>query len=230
MRTSSLRQCQSSRTSFLSAAFTSPAPLVFQDLYIIASVLDMDIALWSLVRPPRCEEHPLLTTSAPSDDEWESLSAIDRSEPLYNILEEDLTEIDDALGPMRSPDVVETHVVDGHEVALSLWRVPWSHPVRDLLCVGVQPAPGWRAPDSRGGRLAVEHQLSEAPDALRSFMLGNIMPGVDADGHSINKLGLGLERLQFCESAFVVGSLVTCVGEIDRDREGVLFISPWRPP
>ena len=74
------------------------------------------------------EEHPLLTTSAPSDDEWESLSAFDRSEPLYNILEEDLTEIDDALGPMRSPDVVETHVVDGHEVALSLWRVPWSHP------------------------------------------------------------------------------------------------------
>ena len=57
------------------------------------------------------------------------------------------------------------------------------------------------------------------------------MPGVDADGHSINNLGLGLEeRLQFCESALVVGSLVTCVGEIDRDREGVLFISPWRPP
>ena len=52
----------------------------------------------------------------------------DRSEPLYNILEEDLTEIDDALGPMRSPDVVETPVVDGREVALSLWRVPWSHP------------------------------------------------------------------------------------------------------
>ena len=63
-----------------------------------------------------------------SDDEWESLSAFDRSEPLCNILEEDLTENDDALGPMRSPDVVETHVVDGHEVALSLWRVPWSHP------------------------------------------------------------------------------------------------------
>ena len=101
--------------------------------------------------------------------------------------------------------------------------------VRDLLCVGVQPAPGWRAPASRGGRLAVEHQLSEAPDALRSFMLGNIMPGVDTDGHSINNLGLGLERLQFCESALVVGSLVTCVGEIVRDREGVLFISPWRP-
>ena len=101
--------------------------------------------------------------------------------------------------------------------------------VRDLLCVGVQPAPGWRAPASRGGRLAVEHQLSEAPDALRSFLRGNIMPGVDADGHSINNLGLRLERLQFCESALVVGSLVTRVGEIDRDREGVLFISSWRP-
>ena len=50
VRTSSLRQCQSSRTSFLSAAFTSPAPLVFQDLYIIASVLAMDVApcgVWS---------------------------------------------------------------------------------------------------------------------------------------------------------------------------------------
>ena len=77
---------------------------------------------------------------------------------------------------------------------------------------------------------AVEHQLSEAPVALRSFMLGNVMPGVDADGHSIINLGLGLERLQFCESALVVGSLVTCVGEIDRDRQGVLFISLWRPP
>ena len=35
--------------------------------------------------------------------------------------------------------------------------------------------------DVIGGRLAVEHQLSEAPVALRSFMLGNITPGVDAD-------------------------------------------------
>ena len=95
--------------------------------------------------------------------------------------------------------------------------------VRDLLCV-VQPAPGWRAPASRGGRLAVEHQLSEAPDALMQF---HAQEHVDADGHSINNLGLGLERLQFCESALVVGSLVTCVGEIDRVREGVLFISPW---
>ena len=48
--------------------------------------------------------------------------------------------------------------------------------------------------DVIGGRLAVEHQLSEAPDALRSFMLGNIMPGVDANGHSINYLGLGWRR------------------------------------
>ena len=59
-------------------------------------------------------------------------------------------------------------------------------------------------------------------------MLGNIMLGVDADGHSINNLALVWKR--GCESALVVGSLVTCVGETDRDREGVLFISPWRPP
>ena len=51
----------------------------------------------SVVRPHRrenelvSEDHPLLTTSAPSDDEWESLSAFDRSEPLCNILEENLT-------------------------------------------------------------------------------------------------------------------------------------------
>ena len=121
-----------------------------------------------------------------------------------------------------------------------LGRTHYAISVRDLLCVGVQPAPGWRESASRGvpiktkefrlelepgvlvsvlsqdvtlfdvigGRLAVEHQLSEAPDALRSFMLGNIMPGVGANGHSINYLGLGLEeRLQFCESALVVGSL-----------------------
>ena len=117
----------------------------------------------SVVRPHRrenelvSEDHPLLTTSAPSDDEWESLSAFDRSEPLCNILEKKLTEIDDALGPMRSPDVVEhmpsTGVRSRCRYGGFLRRTHDVMSVRDLLCVGVQPAPGWRAPASRGGRL-----------------------------------------------------------------------------
>ena len=82
---------------------------------------------------------------------------------------------------MRSPDVVEhmssTGVRSRCRCGGFLGRTHDAMSVRDLLCVGVQPAPGWRAPASRGGRLAVEHQLSEAPDALRSFILGNIMPG-----------------------------------------------------
>ena len=99
------------------------------------------------------EDHPLLTTSAPSDDEWESLSAFDRSEPLCNILEEDLTEIDDALGPMRSPDVMEhmssTGVRSRCRCGGFLGRTHDAMSVRDLLCVGIQPAPGWRAPASQ---------------------------------------------------------------------------------
>ena len=120
--------------------------------------------------------------------------------PLYNILEEDLTEIDDALGRCGRrtswKHMSSTGVRSRCRCGGFLGRTHDAMSVRELLCVGVQPAPGWRAPASRGGRLAVEHQLSEAPDALRSFMLGNIMPGVNADGHSINNLGLGLERLQ----------------------------------
>jgi hypothetical protein len=86
--------------------------------------------------------------------------------------------------------------------------------------------------DMDAGRYACELALGDAPDSWRGFMLANLTPGVDgAKGQPMNHIDLGAKGpLNFRECAMVVGSRVTCVGEVVREHNGKLRLCPWSPP
>merc|ERR1740138_454808 len=54
--------------------------------------------------------------------------------------------------------------------------------------------------------------------------------GKDGTSHATSHMDVNAQgQLEFCECALVTGSVVTCVGEITRDRNGGLSLYPWRP-
>jgi hypothetical protein len=97
----------------------------------------------------------------------------------------------------------------------------------DVNCQDVFPF------DMESGRYACELSLREAPDAWRGFTLGNLVPNVEAcgaAGQSMNRVDLGAKGpLSFRECALVLGSRVTCVGEVVREHNGKLRLCPWSP-
>jgi len=88
--------------------------------------------------------------------------------------------------------------------------------------------------DMEAGRYASELAFGDAPDTWRSFMLANLTPGVEgagAKGQSMNRVDLGAKGpLNFRECGLVVGSRVTCIGEVVREHNGKLRLCPWSPP
>merc|ERR1719464_2088263 len=60
----------------------------------------------------------------------------------------------------------------------------------------------------------------------------NTAPTSIAGGHTMGQQAdLGtMGALEFRECALLVGSRVTCVGEVVRDHSGNLSMCPWRPP
>merc|ERR1712232_803340 len=87
--------------------------------------------------------------------------------------------------------------------------------------------------DMASGRVASEQPFDEAPDAWRSFTLAHLMPRQDsASGCMAHADGgiVGQGPLEFNECSLAIGSTVTCIGEITRDRTGGLHLYPWRPP
>lgn len=88
--------------------------------------------------------------------------------------------------------------------------------------------------DMEAGRYASEVAFGESPDSWRGFMLENLTPGsagCGAKGQSMDRVDLGAKGpLNFRECALVVGSRVTCIGEVVREHNGKLRLSPWSPP
>lgn len=87
--------------------------------------------------------------------------------------------------------------------------------------------------DMASGRLASERPLDEAPDAWRAFTLAHLTPRQDAANCYMARVDAGeggQGPIEFCECALPIGSLVTCIGEVARDRNGGLHLYPWRPP
>jgi len=87
--------------------------------------------------------------------------------------------------------------------------------------------------DMVSGRFACERTFADADDACKGFVLAH--PSSDRDTSSQNMshadVGtLGQGAIEFRECALLVGSMVTCVGELVRDGHGGLGLVPWRPP
>jgi len=80
------------------------------------------------------------------------------------------------------------------------------------------------------GRFCKEASFSDVPEPWRGFALAHLIHGVDASCNAMSCVDLGAQgALEFCESALLHGSRVTCVGEVVRDRNGELSLCPWRP-
>ncbi|CAK9085751.1 Uncharacterized protein SCF082_LOCUS40606 [Durusdinium trenchii] len=80
------------------------------------------------------------------------------------------------------------------------------------------------------GRFYKEAAFSEVPEPWRGFALAHLIHGIDASCNAMSCVDLGTQgTLEFCESALLHGSRVTCVGEVVRDRNGDLSLCPWRP-
>jgi hypothetical protein len=95
--------------------------------------------------------------------------------------------------------------------------------------------------DMDGGRYACELSFENAPDSWRGFVLAHLTPGVEggsthqvvgsATSKSLNAVDLAAHGpLDFKECALVIGTRVTCVGEVVRERNGRLCLRPWTPP
>jgi len=88
--------------------------------------------------------------------------------------------------------------------------------------------------DMEAGRYACESPFMDSPDTWRSFVVANLTPGVEgsgAKGQSMNRVDFGAKGpLNFRECALVVGSRVTCIGEVVREHNGKLRLCPWSPP
>ncbi|CAE8599749.1 unnamed protein product, partial [Polarella glacialis] len=76
-----------------------------------------------------------------------------------------------------------------------------------------------------------EEIFSVAPKGWCGFVLEHMLPSPDASAHFKNCLDLGSDgvALEFRECALLAGSMVTCVGQVTRDRNGALRLLPWKP-
>jgi len=82
-----------------------------------------------------------------------------------------------------------------------------------------------------GGHVSCEQPFSEASDSRVDFVLSHLTPGPEMSGGMLNRASAGIDgTLEFKESALLIGSYVTAVGELCRDKDGSLQLYPWRPP
>eukprot|EP00928_Gymnodinium_smaydae_P091564 TRINITY_DN75286_c0_g1_i1.p1 TRINITY_DN75286_c0_g1~~TRINITY_DN75286_c0_g1_i1.p1 ORF type:complete len:489 (+),score=80.58 TRINITY_DN75286_c0_g1_i1:90-1556(+) len=73
--------------------------------------------------------------------------------------------------------------------------------------------------DMLEGAFESEQRLQEAPQAWQTFVHKHGTATVDA----------AADEMQFYECALLTGALVSCVGEMARDRFGCLRLHPWSP-
>mmetsp|Transcript_89517 Transcript_89517/g.252181 ORF Transcript_89517/g.252181 Transcript_89517/m.252181 type:complete len:731 (-) Transcript_89517:88-2280(-) len=83
------------------------------------------------------------------------------------------------------------------------------------------------------GQKSWERTLEDSPDGWRGFLLAHLLArgGSEPSAHITHCVDLGSDGviLEFRECALLVGSEVTCAGEVARDRNGGLGLYPWRP-
>lgn len=77
-----------------------------------------------------------------------------------------------------------------------------------------------------------QHAFTEAPKNWCSFVLNNLVSSTDASVHFKKCLDLGSDGviLDFRESALLLGSHVSCVGQVVKDANGRWSLRPWQPP
>lgn len=76
-----------------------------------------------------------------------------------------------------------------------------------------------------------EHVFSAAPEPCRGFVVSHMLAASDASsqfGACVDLSSDGAD-LEFKECALLEGALVSCVGQIVRDRKGDLGLHPWQP-
>mmetsp|Transcript_105824 Transcript_105824/g.304105 ORF Transcript_105824/g.304105 Transcript_105824/m.304105 type:complete len:585 (+) Transcript_105824:139-1893(+) len=76
-----------------------------------------------------------------------------------------------------------------------------------------------------------EHVFSAAPEPCRGFVMSHMLAASDASaqfGACVDLSSDGTD-LEFRECALLEGALVSCVGQIVRDRKGDLGLHPWQP-
>lgn len=81
------------------------------------------------------------------------------------------------------------------------------------------------------GSYVQELVFSAAPQSHRGFVLSHLLPGREASMHFGGCVDLSSDGacLEFRECALHEGAMVTCVGELVRDRRGGLALQPFRP-
>jgi len=84
--------------------------------------------------------------------------------------------------------------------------------------------------DMADGLQVTEQVFISAPRTWRGFVLAHLVPSADATTHfgSCGELSPEGAPLEFRESALIVGSVVTCVGELTRSAGGRLQLQPLR--
>jgi len=77
-----------------------------------------------------------------------------------------------------------------------------------------------------------QHAFTEAPKNWCSFVLNNLVSSTDASVHFKKCLDLGSDGviLDFRESALLLGSHVSCVGQVVKDANGRWTLRAWQPP
>jgi len=85
--------------------------------------------------------------------------------------------------------------------------------------------------DMADGLQERDQSFTGAVDQSRAFVMAHLVPAADASAHFQSCVDLSSDGtvLEFRECALLEGSMVTCVGEVARDRSGELGINPWRP-
>jgi len=84
------------------------------------------------------------------------------------------------------------------------------------------------------GHLSCEQSFSEASDSRVDFILSH-HSAQGMPGDILTQAGAGFDggldgTLEFKESALLIGSSVSAVGELCREKDGSLQMYPWRPP
>lgn len=114
------------------------------------------------------------------------------------------------------------------------------HAARKDFMLEVAGAGGWRLMVEGGdvelfgmteGSYVHELVFSAAPHSHRSFVVSHLLPSKEASMHfgACADLSSDGACLEFRECALLEGAMVTCVGELVRDRHGGSALRPFRP-
>eukprot|EP00435_Cladocopium_sp_Y103_P048116 s1248_g14.t1 len=117
-------------------------------------------------------------------------------------------------------------------VAFSTKQTKFSLELQDAPGVRIQVTGDVSLFNMQTGQEEWQHAFTEAPKNWCSFVLNNLVSSTDASVHFKKCLDLGSDGviLDFRESALLLGSHVSCVGQVIKDANGRWSLRPWQPP